>query len=93
MSDTTTPDTAQPATEVRFRGGGFAPSARRGVGVAVFVVLILLVEWGTRAGWISALTLPKPSDVAATFVELWQSRLLFKHLGPSLSPRADSVIH
>ena len=85
MSDTTTPDTAQPAVEVRFRGGGFAPSARRGVGVAVFVVLILLVEWGTRAGWISALTLPKPSDVAATFVELWQSGLLFKHLGPSLS--------
>lgn len=85
MSDTTTPDTAQPAVEVRFRGGGFAPSARRGVGVAVFVVLILLVEWGTRAGWISALTLPKPSDVAATFVELWQSGLLFKHLIPSLS--------
>ncbi len=86
MSDTTTPDTApQSAVEVRFRGGGFAPSARRGVGVAVFVVLILLVEWGTRTGWISPLTLPKPSDVAATFVELWQSGLLFKHLLPSLS--------
>ena len=86
MSDTTTPDAApQSAVEVRFRGGGFAPSARRGVGVAVFVVLILLVEWGTRTGWISPLTLPKPSDVAATFVELWQSGLLFKHLIPSLS--------
>ncbi len=71
--------------EVRFRGGGFAPKARRGVGAAVFVVLILLVEWGTRAGVISALTLPRPSDVLATFVELWQSGLLFTHLGLSLS--------
>ncbi|APE44479.1 ABC transporter permease [Sulfitobacter alexandrii] len=73
-----------PATEVRFRGGGFAPSARRGVGAAVFVVLILLIEVGTRQGWISALTLPRPSDVLATFGELWQSGMLFKHLLPSL---------
>ena len=46
---------------------------------------LLLVEWGTRSGWISALTLPRPSDVLATFGELWQSGLLFKHLAPSLS--------
>ena len=36
-------------------------------------------------GWISALTLPRPSDVFLTFVELWESGLLFKHLAPSLS--------
>lgn len=78
---------AEPPTErpVVFRGGGFAPSARRGVGIFVFVALILLAEWGTRTGWISALTLPRPSDVLATFVELYDSGLLFKHLGPSLS--------
>lgn len=70
--------------KVAFRGGGFAPRSRRWVGVVVFVVLILVAEWGTRAGWISALTLPRPSDVLATFQELYASGLLFKHLGPSL---------
>jgi NitT/TauT family transport system permease protein len=57
----------------------------RGLGIAVFVVLIAFAEWGTRTGFISALTLPRPSDVFATFVELWQSGLLFQHLLPSLS--------
>ncbi|MBO6508633.1 MAG: ABC transporter permease [Roseibium sp.] len=71
--------------EVRFRGGGFAPKSRRWVGVLVFVVLIALIQWGTQTGWISALTLPKPIDVLATFGELWQSGLLFKHLQPSLT--------
>jgi len=55
------------------------------VGAAVFVVLILVVEWGTRAGWISALTLPRPSAVLETFGELHDSGLLWAHLAPSLS--------
>ena len=70
---------------VPFRGGGFRPQARRGVGAAVFVALILLVEWGTRAGWISPLTLPQPSDVLLTFGELHRSGMLYAHLAPSLS--------
>lgn len=70
---------------VAFRGGGFAPKTHRWIGVAVFMALILFAEWGTRSGWISALTLPKPSDVFGTFRELYESGLLFKHLGPSLS--------
>lgn len=70
---------------VPFRGGGFRPSAKRGVGIVVFVVLIALIEWGTRAGWIGNLTLPRPSDVLATFAELWQSGKLWDHLLPSLS--------
>ncbi len=70
---------------VAFRGGGFAPKAHRWVSVMVFVVLIALAEWGTRSGWISALTLPKPSDVLTTFQELYSSGLLFGHLMPSLS--------
>ncbi len=57
----------------------------RGLGLAVFVLLIASAEWGTRSGFISALTLPRPSDVFGTFVELWESGLLFKHLLPSLS--------
>lgn len=80
------------AHEVTFRGGGFQPGTRRGVGLAVFVVLILLAEWGTRSGFISALTLPRPSDVLLTFQELYQSGMLFKHLGPSLSRLAIGAL-
>jgi NitT/TauT family transport system permease protein len=70
---------------VPFRGGGFAPLHIRGLGIAVFVLLIALAEWGTRTGFISALTLPRPSDVFGTFVELWETGALFQHLLPSLS--------
>ena len=70
---------------VPFRGGGFRPVQKRGVGLLVFILLIAIVEWGTRAGWISSLTLPRPSDVARTLIELWQSGLLFQHVLPSLS--------
>lgn len=80
----TLPCEAEPE-EVRFRGGGFAPVSRRWVGFAVFAVLIALVEWGTRAGWISPLTLPRPTDVLAVFVGLYRSGLLFTHLVPSLT--------
>lgn len=77
------PDNRQ--IEVRFRGGGFAPKSRRWVGFAVFAVLIALVEWGTRTGWITSLTLPRPSDVMKTLGELYSSGLLYKHLSLSLS--------
>ena len=70
---------------VAYRGGGFTPSPRRWVGFLVFSILILFAEWGTRAGWISALTLPMPSDVLDAFRDLYMSGLLFKHIGPSLS--------
>lgn len=76
---------AETARAVPFRGGGFRPRPRRWVGWAVFAALIALVEWGTRAGFISALTLPRPSDVAATFGELIETGQLWLHLAPSLS--------
>ncbi|WP_069299497.1 ABC transporter permease [Neptunicoccus sediminis] len=89
MSDTTlSHPPAAARTEARtvsFRGGGFAPERKRWVGGVVFVLLIAIAEWGTRAGWISALTLPKPSDVLQTLIDLHQSGLLYKHLSPSLS--------
>ncbi|MBO6776115.1 MAG: ABC transporter permease [Marinibacterium sp.] len=71
--------------DVAFRGAGFSPKRMRGIGAIVFVVLILLAEWGTQTGWISALTLPKPSDVLATFGELYNTGRLFDHLAPSLT--------
>lgn len=76
---------SEPAQKVPFRGGGFVTERKRGLGLLVFAVLILLAEWGTRSGVISALTLPRPSDVLLTFQELYQSGLLFKHLVPSLT--------
>ncbi|MEM9228789.1 MAG: ABC transporter permease [Pseudomonadota bacterium] len=71
--------------DVPFRGGGFRPNHRRGVGLLVFVLLIAGVEWGTRTGWISALTLPRPSDVLDTFLQLYSSGQLWLHLLPSLT--------
>lgn len=71
--------------EVTFRGGGFAPKSIRWIGLIVFFALITVAEIGTRSGWISALTLPRPSDVLETFVQLYQSGLLWKHLTPSLT--------
>ena len=70
---------------VPFRGGGFAPKPYRWIGAIVLIALIAVAEIGTRAGWISALTLPKPSDVLDTFVQLYQTGLLWKHMVPSLT--------
>ncbi|MEM7524835.1 MAG: ABC transporter permease [Pseudomonadota bacterium] len=80
-------DDPGPAAETRravaFRGGGFQPERRRWIAPGLFVVLIALVELGTRSGVISPLTLPRPSDVFQTFVELVETGLLWKHLAPS----------
>ncbi len=70
---------------VKFRGGGFAPTSIKWIGPVVFVVLIGLLELGTQTGFITSLTLPKPSDVLGTFVELWSSGQLWLHLLPSLT--------
>ena len=89
MSDATLPSAVQAADRVAriisFRGGGFAPTPRRWVGFAVFAVLIAIAEWGTHSGWISSLTLPRPSDVLVAFRDLHVSGLLYEHLSISLS--------
>ncbi len=84
MSDADVSKTARPVRPVEFRGGGFAPSPVRGIGLAVFVVLMVAAEIGTRSGFISNLTLPRPSAVLETFGQLWQTGLLWQHLLPSL---------
>jgi NitT/TauT family transport system permease protein len=70
---------------VPFRGGGFRPVGNRWAGIVVFVVLILGIEAGLRAGVISRLTLPLPSEVLDTFRQLWVTGLLWDHLLPSVS--------
>ncbi len=69
---------------VPFRGGGFAPVKVRFIAPILFVVLIVLAEIGTRTGFISNLTLPRPSAVFNTFYQLYDTGLLWKHLLPSL---------
>lgn len=69
---------------VPFRGGGFSPAPVRGMAIAVFVVLLVVAEIGTRTGVISNLTLPRPSAVFETLVQLWQTGGLWRHLLPSL---------
>ena len=76
------PSAAKP---VKFRGGGFSPKPLTIIGPVVFVCIIALLEWGTRSGWISDLTLPYPSAVLQTLIELFESGLLFKHMLPSLT--------
>ncbi|MBY6089262.1 ABC transporter permease [Pseudooceanicola sp. 502str34] len=91
MSDATLhsapPPAAAPteAMEIRFRGGGFVAKPHRWMAPIVFVVLIAFIEIGTRSGFISSLTLPRPSDVLATLVQLYKSGQLFEHLVPSLT--------
>lgn len=75
------PATANP---VPFRGGGFQPQPMRFVAPIVFIALIALLEVGTRTGFISDLTLPQPSAVAMTLVNMFTSGLLWQHLLPSL---------
>lgn len=84
-AETATAPAAAPARSVEFRGGGFAPRPVRFVGLAVFAILIGFIEWGTRAGFVSNLTFPRPSDVLVTFAELYRSGALFDHLLPSLA--------
>ena len=78
-------DTREPARQVRFRGGGFAPRPPRLVGPAVFLVLVAAWEAGARTGVISPLVLPAPSEAVGALVELWVSGELWEHLAASLS--------
>ncbi len=71
--------------EVKFRGGGFVSKPMVYVSPIVFITIIALLEWGTRSGFISDLTLPRPSGVYQAFLDLYHSGLLFKHLVPSLT--------
>ena len=72
------------ARPVAFRGGGFEPVPVHGIALTLFATLLMIAEIGTRSGWISALTLPRPSAVALTLFRLWETGLLWAHLLPSL---------
>ena len=71
-------------SEVPFRGAGFRPRPLKGLSLLTFIILVILWEWGSHIGFISALVLPAPSQAVAAFVELIQTGLLWKHLSASL---------
>lgn len=71
-------------TPVPFRGGGFRTVGLPIVGPILLVLIVVLLEWGTAAGWISNLAMPRPSAVLSTFFSLLTSGTLFEHLVPSL---------
>lgn len=70
---------------VPFRGGGFRPGKARWAAPALFLLILLVWEAGTRSGVISNLTLPKPSDVGLTLWRLAETGLLLQHVVPSVS--------
>lgn len=75
----------EPASRpVAFRGAGFVPLRVRWVAPLVFVLLLLALEAFARLGWIDKLVMPRPSAVLETLINLLRSKLLFKHLLPSL---------
>ncbi len=80
-----TENPAPASAPIPFRGGGFRPKPIRFVGLLVFLLLLILIELGTRTGWISNLTLPRPSDVFATLWSLAETGLLWDHLLPSVA--------
>ncbi len=69
---------------VPFRGGGFRPQTNTYVSLAVFAGLILLWEGGSRAGLISPIALPAPSQVIVALADLVRTGMLWKNLSVSL---------
>lgn len=69
---------------VPFRGGGFRHRPMGMVAPVVFVVLIALWEWGSQTGFISRIALPAPSAAARALQDLFETGMLWRHLGASL---------
>lgn len=72
------------AIPVPFRGGGFQTRPIRYAGALTFALVLGLAEIGTRSGFISAVTLPRPSAVVATLIDMARSGVLWQNLLPSL---------
>ncbi len=57
--------------------------ARKGQGLIVPVILLVIWESVVRLGWVSAHLLPPPSELSRTLVELASSGALLQHIGVS----------
>ena len=79
------PQVAAAPRPVPFRGGGFVtrPLAPW-IAPVLFAVILLLWEAGSRAGVISPIVLPAPSEAVAALVDLVRTGALWQHLSASL---------
>lgn len=59
------------------------PLARKGQGLIVPVILLIVWEAVVRLGWVSAHLLPPPSELVVTLGDLGQSGVLLGHIGIS----------
>ena len=80
----TAPVETKGARPVPFRGGGFQHRRLGYVAPALFIVLIVLWEIGSRTGVISNIALPAPSAAFGAFEDLVKTGMLWKHLSVSL---------
>lgn len=69
---------------VPFRGGGFVHRSLGPVAPLVFLAILAVWELGSRSGFISPIALPAPSEAFGALVDLFQTGMLWKHLGASL---------
>lgn len=72
------------AKPVPFRGGGFRTLPFPWISPLVFIGLIAFWHWGSNSGFITPLVLPSPGESLQAFINLYQSGLLWKHVGASL---------
>ncbi len=69
---------------VPFRGGGFTPRRVRFAAPVTFLALLALWWVASTRGWVSALALPAPADVALALADMTASGELPRHLAASL---------
>ena len=84
MAKSNAAEPESPLREVRFRAGGFAPTAKPSASIAAFVLTLAVWEGAVRAGFISPLFLPAPSAVLQALVELARTGALWQNVGVSL---------
>src|SRR4051812_38027145 len=84
MLDRAPQQTQDDARPVRFRGGGFVPSAGRYSGWIALALVIAFWQLAGSAGWVNALFLPSPSAIAVAIYKLALSGALWQHLSWSV---------
>lgn len=82
MADVSLP----PAGElVAFRGGSFSSESNKWMSWPAFLLVLVIWQVSSSAGWIDALFLPSPFQIAVSLRDLAASGELLEHFGASLS--------
>lgn len=73
-----------PKQAITFRAAGFSPRLIAWLATTSFIGTVTLLEILSRLGVMGPLTFPAPSDIGRALYELYNSGLLWKHLGASV---------